>query len=161
MTIYDYNLKTLAGDSVDLSKYKDRTLLIVNVASKCGLTPQYEGLEQLYRDHAAQGFEILGFPCNQFLEQEPGTSQEILTFCKSTYDVTFPIFEKIEVNGQNRHPIYQELAEIEDSSGEAGDIKWNFEKFIVGPNESVKFRFRPQVTPEDPELVQTIKSLLD
>ncbi len=160
MTIYDYNLKTLAGDYVDLSKYKDWTLLIVNVASKCGLTPQYEGLEQLYRDHVAQGFEILGFPCNQFLEQEPGTSQEILAFCKSTYDVTFPIFEKIEVNGQNRHPIYQELAEIEDSSGESGDIKWNFEKFIIGPNESAKFRFRPQVTPEDPELVQTIKSLL-
>jgi glutathione peroxidase len=161
MSVYDYKMKTLNEEEIDFENFRTNTLLIVNVASKCGLTPQYEGLEKMYREYKDQGLIILGFPCNQFLEQEPGTPEEILTFCKTNYDVTFPIFQKLEVNGPNRHSLYAELTKINDDAGESGDITWNFEKFVIGPGGSIEKRFRPQVTPEDDSLVATVKELVN
>jgi glutathione peroxidase len=160
MSIYDQKINTLEGDSADLSQYKGKALLVVNVASKCGLTPQYEGLEKLHEQYASRGFEVLGFPCNQFMGQEPGTSEEIREFCSTTYGVQFPIFEKIDVNGDQQHPIFAELEQTADADGEAGDVKWNFEKFLVSPKGEVVGRFRPQVTPEDPVLVSAIEAQL-
>jgi glutathione peroxidase len=160
MSIYDQQINTLEGEAADLSRYRGKALLVVNVASKCGLTPQYEGLEKLHEHYAERGFEVLGFPCNQFMGQEPGTADEIREFCSTTYGVAFPIFEKIDVNGANRHPLYAELEETADADGEAGDVKWNFEKFLVSPGGDVVGRFRPQVTPEDPALVQAIEGQL-
>jgi glutathione peroxidase len=160
MTIYDNKINTLEGTPADLSEYKGKALLMVNVASKCGLTPQYEGLEKLHEQYAARGFEVLGFPCNQFMGQEPGTAEEIRDFCDTTYHVEFPLFEKIDVNGDQQHPIYAELEQTADADGEAGDVKWNFEKFLVAPDGSVVGRFRPQVTPDDPALVAAIEAQL-
>jgi len=160
MDLYDIPISTLQGEESSLSPYKGKALLLVNVASKCGLTPQYEGLESLQEKYGAKGFSVLGFPCNQFLTQEPGTAEEIQQFCSTTYGVTFPLFEKIDVNGQARHPIYEELTAVPDATGEAGDITWNFEKFLVSPTGEVVGRFRPQVEPEDPALVDAIESLL-
>ena len=131
--------------------------LLVNVASKCGLTPQYEGLERLQETYGDRGFTVLGFPCNQFLGQEPGTAEEIAEFCSTTYGVSFPLFEKIEVNGDGRHPLYAELTEVADAEGAAGDIQWNFEKFLVSPDGTIR-RFRPGVEPEAPELVAAIEA---
>jgi len=133
--------------------------LIVNVASKCGLTPQYEGLEALQRTYGSRGFSVVGFPCNQFMGQEPGSAEEILEFCSTTYGVSFPLFEKIDVNGENRHPIYAELCEVADAEGYTGDIRWNFEKFLVSPDGLIQ-RFAPQVTPEDPALVEAIEGFV-
>jgi glutathione peroxidase len=130
------------------------------VASKCGLTPQYEGLQKLHEEYAARGFEVLGFPCNQFMGQEPGTADEIREFCDTSYAVTFPIFEKIDVNGDQRHQIFAELTEAPDAAGEAGDVKWNFEKFLVAPDGKVVGRFRPQVAPDDAALVAAIEEQL-
>ena len=130
------------------------------MASKCGLTPQYEGLERLQKSYGDQGFSVLGFPCNQFMGQEPGTAEEIQQFCSTTYGVTFPLFEKIDVNGEQRHPLYAELTAVPDADGEAGDITWNFEKFLVSPAGEVVGRFRPQVEPEDPALVAAIEAQL-
>jgi glutathione peroxidase len=132
-------------------------LLIVNVASKCGLTPQYETLESLQRTYADHGFSVLGFPCNQFGGQEPGSAEEIQTFCSATYGVSFPLYEKIDVNGQSRHPLYAELTEVPDAAGEAGDITWNFEKFLVGRDGDVVARFRPRTTPDDPAVLQALE----
>jgi glutathione peroxidase len=160
MSIYDAKINTLEGEPADLSEYKGKALLVVNVASKCGLTPQYEGLEKLHEQYAGRGFEVLGFPCNQFMGQEPGTAEEIRDFCDTTYSVQFPLFEKIDVNGANRHPVYEELTEKADAEGEAGDVKWNFEKFLVSPSGEVVGRFRPQITPEDPALVSAIEAQL-
>jgi glutathione peroxidase len=160
MDIYDIPLHTLDGDPATLADHEDDALLIVNVASKCGLTPQYTGLERIQRAYRDRGFTVLGFPCNQFLGQEPGTAEEIQEFCSTTYGVTFPLFEKIEVNGENRHPLYEELTKTTDAAGEAGDIKWNFEKFLVAPHAKTVERFRPQVEPEDPALVKAIESVL-
>ncbi len=160
MSIYDQKINTLEGEPADLSQYKGKALLVVNVASKCGLTPQYEGLEKLHEQYASRGFEVLGFPCNQFMGQEPGTSDEIREFCSTTYGVEFPIFEKIDVNGDQQHPIFAELEQQADADGEAGDVKWNFEKFLVSPAGDVVARFRPQVTPEDPALVSAIEAQL-
>jgi len=160
MTIFDAPIATLAGDPSSLEPYEGKALLLVNVASKCGLTPQYAGLEELQKRYEDRGFSVLGFPCNQFLGQEPGTAEEILTFCSTTYSVTFPLFEKIEVNGENRHPIYSELTAASDSDGEAGDVKWNFEKFLVSPSGQIVGRFRPQVEPDDPALVAAIEAQL-
>jgi glutathione peroxidase len=160
MTIYDQKINTLEGSPADLSAYKGKALLVVNVASKCGLTPQYEGLEKLHEQYASRGFEVLGFPCNQFMGQEPGTADEIREFCDTNYHVEFPLFEKIDVNGDQQHPIYAELEQTADADGEAGDVKWNFEKFLVAPDGSVVGRFRPQVTPEDPALVAAIEAQL-
>ncbi len=158
--IFDTPIHTLQGKEGSLSPYKGKALLLVNVASRCGLTPQYEGLEKLQEKYADRGFSVLGFPCNQFLGQEPGTPEEIAEFCSTTYGVTFPMFEKIEVNGPQRHPIYDELTKSADSEGQAGDITWNFEKFLISPGGQVVGRFRPQVEPEDPNLVQALEEVL-
>jgi glutathione peroxidase len=159
MTIYDTAVHTLAGEESSLATFKGEPFLIVNVASKCGLTPQYEGLEELQKKYSSKGFNVVGFPCNQFGEQEPGSAEEIQTFCSTTYGVTFPMFEKVEVNGENRNPIYAELEQVADAEGYSGDIRWNFEKFLVGKDGSVT-RFGPMVTPEDPALVSAIESAL-
>ncbi len=160
MSIYDIPLKTLRGEPTSLAEHKGKTLLIVNVASKCGLTPQYTGLEQLHERLSNQGFEVLGFPCNQFGAQEPGTAEEIETFCSLTYGVTFPMFEKLDVNGDGRHPLYQELTKTADGEGHAGDIRWNFEKFLVSPSGDVVGRYSPMVTPDDATLVSDIEANL-
>jgi glutathione peroxidase len=160
MSIYDQKINTLEGEPADLSQYEGKALLVVNVASKCGLTPQYEGLERLHETYAGRGFEVLGFPCNQFMGQEPGSPEEIREFCSTNYDVQFPLFEKIDVNGAGRHQLYAELERTPDADGEAGDVKWNFEKFLVSPGGEVVGRFRPQVTPEDPALVAAIEAQL-
>ena len=160
MALYDIPIHTLQGDDATLGDYKGKTLLLVNVASKCGLTPQYEGLERLQKTYGDRGFSVIGFPCNQFMGQEPGTSEEIAQFCSATYGVNFPLMEKIEVNGDDRHPIYAELTEKEDAEGNAGDITWNFEKFLVSPKGDVVARYRPQVEPEDPTIVADIEAQL-
>jgi len=160
MSIYDQKINTLEGDPADLSQYKGKALLVVNVASKCGLTPQYEGLEKLHEEYGSRGFEVLGFPCNQFMGQEPGTAEEIREFCDTNYNVQFPLFEKIDVNGANQHPIFAELEEQADAEGQAGDVQWNFEKFLVSPEGKVVGRFRQPVTPEDPALVSAIEAQL-
>jgi glutathione peroxidase len=160
VSIYDAKISTLEGEPADLSEYKGKALLMVNVASKCGLTPQYTGLQELQDKYGARGFEVLGFPCNQFMGQEPGTPEEIREFCDTNYHVTFPLFEKIDVNGAQRHAVYEELTATADADGEAGDVKWNFEKFLVSPDGQVVARFRPQVTPEDPAMVSAIEEQL-
>ena len=160
MSLRDIPVNTLAGQPSSLGELGDKTLLIVNVASKCGLTPQYTGLEELQEQFAERGFSVVGFPCNQFGGQEPGSAAEIAEFCSATYGVTFPMFEKIEVNGAGRHPIYTELAATADADGDAGDIQWNFEKFLVAPDGSVVARFRPRTTPDAPELVSAIEANL-
>jgi len=158
--LYDIPIHTLHGEASSLAPYKGKALLLVNVASKCGLTPQYEGLQRLQDTYGGRGFSVLGFPCNQFLEQEPGTPDEIAEFCSVNYGVTFPLFEKIEVNGAGRHPIYAELTAAPDAEGAAGDVQWNFEKFLVSPEGAVVARFRPPVEPEDPALVGAVEGAL-
>ncbi len=160
MTVRDIPVNTLAGQPSSLNDQDGKTLLVVNVASQCGLTPQYTGLEELHERFADRGFSVVGFPCNQFGEQEPGSAEEIATFCSTTYGVTFPMFEKIEVNGPGRHPIYDELTAVADSDGQAGDIQWNFEKFLVGPDGKVLARFRPMTAPDAPELVAAVEANL-
>ena len=159
MTIYTVPTNTLSGEPSSLAPFAGKTVLIVNVASKCGLTPQYEGLEQLQKTYEDRGFSVVGFPCNQFAGQEPGTAEDIRTFCSTTYGVTFPLFEKVDVNGPDQSPIYAELNQTADADGYTGDIRWNFEKFLVGPDASVQ-RFAPQVTPEDATLVSAIEAAL-
>jgi glutathione peroxidase len=153
-------VNTLSGQPGSLSDLSGKTLLVVNVASKCGLTPQYQGLERLQERFSDRGFSVVGFPCNQFGEQEPGTAEQIQEFCSVNYGVSFPLFEKIEVNGPGRHPIYTELTAVPDAAGEAGDIQWNFEKFLVSPDGKIAGRFRPMTDPEDPELVAAIEASL-
>jgi glutathione peroxidase len=160
VTVHDFPVNTLAGQPGSLGDLAGRTLLVVNVASQCGLTPQYAGLEQLHEQYAERGFAVVGFPCDQFGGQEPGTAEEIATFCATSYGVTFPMFEKIEVNGPGRHSIYAVLTQAPDTSGEAGDVQWNFEKFLVGADGAVLARFRPLVTPEDPGLVAAVEASL-
>ena len=160
MSLYDIPLTTLDGKPGSLGDLAGQTLLVVNVASKCGLTPQYNGLERLQERFSGRGFSVVGFPCNQFGGQEPGSSEEIAEFCSATYGVTFPMFEKIEVNGPGRHPVYTELTALPDAEGEAGDIQWNFEKFLVSPDGKAIARFRPRTEPEDPEDVAAIEATL-
>ena len=160
MTLYDIPVKTLSGEDSSLGALAGKTLLVVNVASKCGLTPQYAALEALHERLADRGFSVVGFPCNQFMGQEPGTAEEIEEFCSTTYGVTFPMFEKIEVNGEGRHPIYDELTAVPDADGAAGDIQWNFEKFLLGPDGTVLARFRPRTVPDDPEVLAAIEKHL-
>jgi glutathione peroxidase len=157
VTVHDIPVNTLAGEPASLGDLAGQTLLVVNVASQCGLTPQYTGLEQLHDQYHDRGFSVVGFPCNQFGGQEPGSAAEILQFCSANYDVTFPLFEKIEVNGPGRHPVYAELTEVPDAEGQAGDVQWNFEKFLVGPDGKIIGRFRPMTDPHDPALVAAIE----
>jgi glutathione peroxidase len=160
VSIHDIPLQTLDGKPTSLGDHAGSTLLVVNVASKCGLTPQYAGLEQLHERYAGRGFSVVGFPCNQFGGQEPGSAEEIQEFCSTTYGVTFPMFAKIEVNGPGRHPVYTELTATPDAEGEAGDIQWNFEKFLVDGDGSVVARFRPRTEPDNEELVAAIEARL-
>jgi glutathione peroxidase len=160
VTIFDTPIQRLSGEDATLGEHAGKALLIVNVASKCGLTPQYAGLEELHERLTDRGFSVLGFPCNQFGGQEPGTSEEIAEFCSATYGVTFPMYEKVDVNGADRHPIYQQLTLVPDAKGEAGDILWNFEKFLIAPSGEIVGRFRPQTTPADPELLAAIDKVL-
>lgn len=160
MTLYDIPLRTLTGEPASLGDYRDQALLIVNVASKCGLTPQYEGLERLQKRYADRGFSVLGFPSNQFAGQEPGSAEEIATFCSATYGVSFPLFEKTDVNGDDRSPLYAELAAFPDPEGTAGDVQWNFEKFLIAPTGDIAARFRPATEPEAAELVAAVEALL-
>jgi glutathione peroxidase len=152
------NLSDLTAlDGEALPDTDGKTVLVVNVASKCGLTPQYEGLERLQKRFGGDSFTVLGVPCNQFMGQEPGTPAEIAEFCSSTYGVSFPLTEKIDVNGDDRHRLYSELTAVADAAGDAGDVQWNFEKFLVGADGSVT-RFRPTVDPEAAEIVSAIES---
>jgi glutathione peroxidase len=162
VTLRDIPVSTLTGQPCSLADpgLAGKTLLIVNVASKCGLTPQYAGLEALHQRYADRGFSVVGFPCNQFGGQEPGSPVEIAEFCSTTYGVSFPMFEKIEVNGDGRHPIYADLTATADADGAAGDVQWNFEKFLVGPDGAVLGRFRPLTTPDAAELVAAIEASL-
>jgi glutathione peroxidase len=160
VTVHDIAVKTLSGQDASLGDLAGTTLLVVNVASKCGLTPQYAGLQRLHDQYRERGFAVVGFPCNQFGGQEPGTPEEIGEFCSANYGVSFPMFEKIEVNGPGRHPVYTELTAVPDAAGEAGDIQWNFEKFLVGPDGAVIARFRPLTDPEDPAIVSAIEASL-
>jgi glutathione peroxidase len=149
---------SLTGGSADLSQYAGKAVLVVNVASKCGLTPQYTGLERLQERYAAQGFTVLGVPCNQFLGQEPGSAEEIAEFCSATYGVTFPLTEKVEVNGDGRHELYDRLVGFADGEGHTGDIRWNFEKFLIGRDGAVVARFSPQTEPESAEVVAAVET---
>ncbi len=160
MSIYDVKVSSLDGQPTDLSSFQGKALLIVNVASQCGLTPQYAGLQQLHAEYGARGFEVLGFPCNQFGAQEPGTPEEIATFCETNYGVDFPLFEKIEVNGDGRHPLYQQLTDVADAEGVSGDIRWNFEKFLVSADGEIVARFAPLIEPDNASLVSSIEAQL-
>jgi glutathione peroxidase len=160
MSIYDVTIGNLDGSPADLHDLEEKAVLVVNVASRCGLTPQYEGLERLHEKLAGRGFTVLGVPCNQFLGQEPGTAEEIAEFCSTTYGVTFPLTEKVEVNGDDRHPLYEHLTPNADAEGHTGDIRWNFEKFLVAPGGEVVARFAPMVDPESPEIAEAIERVL-
>jgi glutathione peroxidase len=157
----DLPVTTLSGEPTTFGALTaGQATLVVNVASKCGLTPQYAGLEALHEELAGRGFTVLGFPCNQFGGQEPGTTDEIAEFCSTTYGVTFPLTDKIEVNGSERDPIYARLTEVADAEGAAGDIQWNFEKFLIDPDGAVVGRFRPRTEPDAPELRAAIEAVL-
>ena len=178
-SLYDFKVKTITGEEKSLGDYKGEVLLVVNVASKCGLTPQYEGLEKLFRDYHAKGFEVLGFPANEFAGQEPGSNNEIQEFCRSTFGVEFPMFSKIVVKGESQHPLYKFLTETKKEalvnpdgklmgilkeknllSGAAHDIKWNFEKFLVNKKGEVVERFAPDIAPNDPVITKGIEKAL-
>jgi glutathione peroxidase len=156
MTLYEAPLETLDGTTTTFEQYRGSTVLVVNVASKCGFTPQYAGLEKLQQEYGDRGFTVLGFPCNQFAGQEPGSAEEIQEFCSLNYGVTFPLFAKAKVNGNSAHPLYAELTKVPDADGQAGKVKWNFEKFLVSPTGEVT-RFRSKVKPDAPELVAAIE----
>ena len=177
--IYEIPVKTIDGTETNLSEYKDKVLLVVNVASKCGLTPQYEGLQKLYDEYHDKGFEVLGFPSNDFMGQEPGTEEEIKDFCSTNFDVSFPMFSKVGINGENRHPLYANLIEshpkTDVSNGDdmlnnlinfghkhlnETDVLWNFEKFLIGKNGKVAARFAPDVTAEDSRLTEKVEAEL-
>jgi glutathione peroxidase len=161
MSIYDIEINKLDGAPADLHAYEGKAVLLVNVASQCGLTPQYTGLEEIQGRYAERGFTVLGIPCNQFGAQEPGTADEIATFCSTNYGVTFPLTEKVEVNGPGRHPLYQELVETPDvADGHTGDIRWNFEKFVLSPSGEVVARFNPMVDPTSDEVTSAIEKTL-
>ncbi|EGX60473.1 glutathione peroxidase [Streptomyces zinciresistens K42] len=156
----DIEIGALKGGSADLGQYAGQAVLVVNVASKCGLTPQYTALEKLQEQYAGRGFTVLGVPCNQFLGQEPGTAEEIAEFCSATYGVTFPLTEKVEVNGEGRHALYERLVGFADDEGHSGDIRWNFEKFLIGRDGAVVARFSPQTEPDDARVVAAVERQL-
>ena len=158
--LYDYTMKTIDGTPESLKAYKGKTVLIVNVASKCGFTPQYAGLEKLYQKYKDRGFVILGFPANNFGGQEPGTDSEIKTFCSRTYSVTFPMFSKVSVKGDDKTPLYKYLTENSENTATHGDIKWNFTKFLIGRDGKVLARFEPATTPDSAEVQTAVESAL-
>ncbi len=176
--LYEIPVKTIDGTDTNLGEYKDKVLLVVNVASKCGLTPQYEGLQKLYSEYQAKGFEVLGFPANNFMGQEPGTEEEIKEFCDSNYSVKFPLFSKISVKGDDQHQLYHYLTETKpetdvndggleeklkgfgSSRSVPSEVLWNFEKFLIGKNGQIAARFAPDVTAEDPRLVAKVEEAL-
>lgn len=160
MRAHEFSHSTIDGSEQSLSAYAGKAMLIVNVASQCGLTPHYEGMQRLWETYGQRGFVVLGFPCNQFGRQEPGTEGEIKQFCEAHYGVTFPMFAKLEVNGPNRHPLYAWLTGEATKPDGSGDIKWNFAKFLVGPDGNVIARFAPTVSPTDPALVSAIEAAL-
>jgi glutathione peroxidase len=160
MSIYDTTIDALDGTPLDLTRLKGKATLVVNVASRCGFTPQYEGLEALHERYRARGFTVLGVPCNQFGREEPGTPEEIAAFCATTYGVTFPLTEKVDVNGAARHALYRHLTATPDGAGEAGDVQWNFEKFLVSPAGEPVARFRPQTDPLSEEVVAAVEAAL-
>ena len=160
MSIYDVSINRLDGTPADLRDYDGKAVLVVNVASQCGLTPQYTGLEQIHEQFADRGFTVLGVPCNQFGAQEPGSAEEIATFCSTNYGVTFPVTEKVEVNGDDRHPLYRQLVDVPDAEGHTGDIRWNFEKFLVAPGGEVVARFNPMMEPTADEVVEAVEKVL-
>ncbi|MDP4642430.1 MAG: glutathione peroxidase [Ilumatobacteraceae bacterium] len=160
MSIFNVKIQGLTGGTDVLGGVANKVVLVVNVASKCGLTPQYTGLEALHNEFAGQGFSVVGVPCNQFGAQEPGSAEEITTFCSTTYGVTFPLTEKVDVNGSTRHALYEKLTPVQDGEGHSGDIRWNFEKFLVGKDGTTVVRFGPMVAPDDAVLRAAITKAL-
>ncbi|GAA1260848.1 glutathione peroxidase [Pseudonocardia aurantiaca] len=160
LLISDLTISALDGSPLDVGALDGKAVLVVNLASRCGLTPQYRGLEELQERYAERGFTVLGVPCNQFAGQEPGSAEEIATFCSASYGVTFPLTEKVEVNGPGRHPLYDTLTTTPDADGAAGDVQWNFEKFLVAPGGQVVGRFRPRTEPTAPEVVAAVEAAL-
>ena len=159
-SLHDITFTTIDGEQARLGDYAGHAVLVVNVASECGLTPQYEGLQELADDYRDRGFFVLGFPCNQFMGQEPGDEDAIKEFTTEKYGITFPLAAKVDVNGPDRHPLYAELTAVADADGEAGDVQWNFEKFLLSPAGEVVGRFRPKVEPGSPELTGAIEDVL-
>jgi glutathione peroxidase len=160
MSIYDVAINALDGSPTDLRDLDGKAVLVVNVASQCGLTPQYTGLEEIHERYADRGFSVLGVPCNQFGGQEPGTADEIATFCSTSYGVTFPLTEKVDVNGDDRHPLYRQLVDVPDAEGHTGDIRWNFEKFLLAPGGEVVARFSPLAEPTSDDVVAAVERVL-
>jgi glutathione peroxidase len=160
MSVFDIPISRLDGKAGLLDDVRGRAALFVNVASRCGLTPQYTALEALHEQLQDRSFTVVGFPCNQFMGQEPGSPEEIAQFCLVTYGVTFPLSEKIDVNGDHRHPLYEKLTATADSRGHQGDIRWNFEKFVIAPDGSIAARFDPRTTPDDPAVLKAIEAVL-
>jgi len=160
VSLYDIPLTTIDGKPASLADHKGEVMLVVNVASKCGFTPQYTALEKLYETYSDRGFAVLGFPCNQFLFQEKGSDEEIAQFCSATYGVSFPMFTKLKVKGREQHPLYAELTKAEDGKGKAGNVKWNFEKFLINREGEIIGRYRSKTTPDDPAVVSAIESAL-
>ncbi|PAY22087.1 glutathione peroxidase [Dietzia natronolimnaea] len=159
-SLHDITFTTIDGEQARLGDYAGHAVLVVNVASECGLTPQYEGLQELADDYRDRGFFVLGFPCNQFMGQEPGDEDAIKKFTSEKYGISFPLAAKVDVNGPDRHPLYAELTAVADADGEAGDVQWNFEKFLLSPSGEVVGRFRPKVEPGAPELTEAIEDVL-
>lgn len=160
MSLYEIPLTTLDGHPTTLGAFAGRALLVVNVASKCGMTPQYAGLEQLQKEYGDRGLTVVGFPCNQFNGQEPGTNEEIAQFCAATYGVTFPMMDKVEVNGAGQHPVFAELTQVPDAAGEAGDVGWNFEKWVLDGRGQPVARFRSRTEPTDPAVIAAVEGAL-
>ncbi|MFJ6753336.1 MULTISPECIES: glutathione peroxidase [unclassified Streptomyces] len=160
MSVFDVEIDALTGGPARLAQYKGTAVLIVNVASQCGLTPQYAALESLQQRYAPRGFTVIGVPCNQFMGQEPGTPEEIATFCSTTYGTTFPMTQKTDVNGDQRHTLYTELVTTADADGYSGDVRWNFEKFLIAPDGTIAARFAPQTEPEAGEVTTAIEAVL-
>ena len=159
MKLDDTTITTIDGKDTTLGSVRAPVTMVVNVASKCGLTPQYAALEALQETYASRGFTVLGFPCNQFMFQEPGSNADIATYCATTWGVTFPMFDKVKVNGKGKHALYGELTKTADADGKAGNVKWNFEKFLIMPNGDIK-RFRPTTVPDDPRIIAEIEANL-
>ena len=160
-SIYDFEMMDIDGKKIPLTQFKNKVVMIVNVASKCGLTPQYKGLQAIYNKYREKGFVILGFPANNFRQQEPGSNAEIKEFCSVNYGVQFPMFSKISVLGEDIHPLYRFLTAKETNPEFAGDIRWNFDKFLVGKNGALLSRFHPKIKPEAPELIKAIETAID